>query len=319
MLAPRNITCRQTPLMWTDNRSTTLPTMPSSNSTSSVTITLLEVAKTIDHCLLRRAMSQAEVRKGLEIAWVYNVASVSIRLDQTTMGLQLPTMSRVLFSIVIGLLPHASSSMDLYKLFPPVDAESRGFEVEMLVDTAKTVQGNYIAVQKEIRHVNQTVTGLGGKLKVIIELDYLRDEHIIQLCKICSRLKVAFVSVSTGSGDLGQPFGLKAGKVPFRQLELMRQHLDEWVQLKTANEIRSLDDLLHLKSLGVDRVTTTHTEEILEEARMRGIGHEPTTVGFEPIGSRPPFSLTTVWPTDEQRMAHEAFESKLMERWIWWL
>jgi len=55
------------------------------------------------------------------------------------------------------------------------------------------------------------------------------------------------------------------------------------VQVKGAGCIRTLDDLLHVMSLGVTRIGATATVNILEEARKRGITDEPITVSFKPI------------------------------------
>ena len=54
------------------------------------------------------------------------------------------------------------------------------------------------------------------------------------------------------------------------QLRVMRQHSPSSVQLKAAGGVRSLDDLLRVREIGVTRIGATATESILEEARRRG-------------------------------------------------
>jgi len=54
-------------------------------------------------------------------------------------------------------------------------------------------------------------------------------------------------------------------------LMLMRKHAAASVQIKAAGAIRTLDDLLRVRELGVTRVGATATETILEEAKRRGI------------------------------------------------
>jgi deoxyribose-phosphate aldolase len=53
-------------------------------------------------------------------------------------------------------------------------------------------------------------------------------------------------------------------------LKLMRNHSSSTVQIKAAGGIRTLDDLLRVRSLGVTRIGATATTEILEEAKKRG-------------------------------------------------
>jgi deoxyribose-phosphate aldolase len=124
----------------------------------------------------------------------------------------------------------------------------------------------------------------GAILKVISENDYLQESHIRKLCESCSELKVAFVKTSTGYGFVKQADGsynYKDATVP--HLKLMREASAPEVQVKAAGGVRTLDDLLHVRSLGVSRIGATATVAILEEARKRGIGEEAKTVTFVPI------------------------------------
>jgi deoxyribose-phosphate aldolase len=94
------------------------------------------------------------------------------------------------------------------------------------------------------------------------------------------------VKTSTGYGFVKQPNGLgfytyAGATVP--HLKLMRQNSKPSVQVKAAGGVRTLDDLLHVRSLGVTRIGATATVAIMEEAKKRGITDKPTTVEFKPI------------------------------------
>jgi len=58
----------------------------------------------------------------------------------------------------------------------------------------------------------------------------------------------------------------------------MRKHVGPDVKIKAAGGVRTLDDLLRVRALGVSRVGATATEAILDEAIRRGIGMEKMTV-----------------------------------------
>lgn len=101
----------------------------------------------------------------------------------------------------------------------------------------------------------------------------LGEDKIVKLCKICSDVGVAFIKTSTGYGFVKQPSGeynYKGATIP--HLELMRSCADDKVQIKAAGGMRSLDDLLRVRALGISRVGTTATAAILDEAVKRGIG-----------------------------------------------
>jgi deoxyribose-phosphate aldolase len=80
------------------------------------------------------------------------------------------------------------------------------------------------------------------------------------------------VKTSTGYGFVKQP----DGSYNYRgatddHLRLMRRHSGPEVQIKAAGGIRTLDDLLRVRVLGVSRIGATATEAILTEAIRRGL------------------------------------------------
>jgi deoxyribose-phosphate aldolase len=100
----------------------------------------------------------------------------------------------------------------------------------------------------------------------------LNDEQIIKLCEICSELEVAFVKTSSGYGFTKQASGdynYNGATIP--HLELMKKHVTGNVRIKAAGGIRTLDDMLRMRAIGVDRVGATATADILGEAEKRGI------------------------------------------------
>jgi deoxyribose-phosphate aldolase len=119
--------------------------------------------------------------------------------------------------------------------------------------------------------VNAACTARGAILKVIFENDYLPDAAIVRLCELCTEHGIAFVKTSSGYGFVKQPNGdYNYQGATDSQLRLMRQHSGPRVQLKAAGGVRTLDDLLRVRALGVTRIGATATEAILREAARRG-------------------------------------------------
>ena len=54
-------------------------------------------------------------------------------------------------------------------------------------------------------------------------------------------------------------------------LSTLRKYSSPSVQIKAAGGVRTLDDLLRVRVLGVTRVGATATEAILNDAKARGI------------------------------------------------
>jgi deoxyribose-phosphate aldolase len=105
---------------------------------------------------------------------------------------------------------------------------------------------------------------------VIFENDYLQESHIIRLCEICTQLDIAFVKTSTGYGFVKQASGDYNYKgATDAHLRLMRLHSGAKVQIKAAGGVRTLDDLMQVRALGVTRIGATATKRSLNEAVKR--------------------------------------------------
>lgn len=232
--------------------------------------TLQELAKMIDHSLLHPTMTDADILKGCEIALRYDVATVCVKPYAVTMSKKALSGSQVGVCSVIGF-PHGNNTTAI-KVAETERAILEGStEIDMVINIGKALGADWDFVSADIDAVNQACLRHGAILKVIFETDYLNDEHIIKLCQICSEVKVAFVKTSSGYGFVKQTSGDYNYKgATDHVLKLMRQHSAPEVQIKAAGGVRSLDDLLRVRELGVTRIGATATESILDEARKRG-------------------------------------------------
>jgi deoxyribose-phosphate aldolase len=174
-----------------------------------------------------------------------------------------------------------------------------GNEIDMVINIGRVRSGKWEYVKNEIFRVNEAVVGGGAILKVIFENDCeftfspswgsercdwyvlieegldLSETEIIKLCEICSEVGVAYVKTSTGYGFMKQDNGDYNYKgATISHLELMKRHISGEVKIKAAGGVRTLDDLLRVRAIGVSRVGATATVTILEEAARRGIGQE---------------------------------------------
>jgi deoxyribose-phosphate aldolase len=235
------------------------------------TIPSLEtLAKMIDHSLLHPTMTDGVITAGCELARQYGVATACVKPYAIPLAKSILAGSGVGVCAVIAF-PHGNSTTPI-KVREAEEAVAAGaVEIDMVVNIGKALGGDWDYVSQEVKAVNAAVTGGGAILKVIFENDYLQDAHIIRLCEICSQHAVAFVKTSTGYGFVKQPDGFYSylGATD-HALQLMRAHSAPAVQVKAAGGVRTLDDLLRVRALGVTRIGATATREILEEAKSRG-------------------------------------------------
>ena len=235
------------------------------------TIILHTLAKMIDHSLLHPRLTDQDIVKGCELAIKYDVATACVKPYCIPMTKDLLAGSDVGVCTVIAF-PHGNSTTAIKVREAEAAVLAGGQEIDMVVNIGKVLSEDWSYVSEEIKAINDAVTANHAILKVIFENDYLRDYHIIRLCEICSEHQVAFVKTSSGYGFVKQASGQYAyAGATDHHLKLMRKHTSPSVQIKAAGGIRSLDDLLRVRGIGVTRVGATVTEAILEEAKQRGI------------------------------------------------
>ena len=144
-------------------------------------------------------------------------------------------------------------------------------ELDMVVNIGKVISQDWDYLKKEIQALAEIVHAKNAILKVIFENDFLSDNQLkIKLCKICSEIKVDYVKTSTGFGFTKQPNGFYNYQGATEEdIKLMRQNCPRLVKIKAAGGVRTLDELLKFRALGVERVGATATKAILDEAKKR--------------------------------------------------
>jgi deoxyribose-phosphate aldolase len=221
--------------------------------------TYADVAKMIDHSLLRPTMTQEELEAGCRVALEYDVASVCIMPYYLKRCAELLAGSTIVPSTTIGF-PHGAhrTSVKVYEAEQAL--EDGGRELDMVVNVSKVRSGDWAYVRDDVKAVLDVTHSAGAKLKVIFENCYLDDAQKIRLCQTCGELRVDWVKTSTGFGTSG---------ATDEDLVLMRKHSPAHVQVKAASGVRDLDRLLRVRELGCTRSGATTTKDILDEAKRR--------------------------------------------------
>jgi deoxyribose-phosphate aldolase len=209
------------------------------------------------------------LEKGVQQAIYYKTASVCIKPYAVPQCAAWLKGTGVLVCTVIGF-PHGSHTTVIKVAETKLACEQGCDEIDMVVNIGKVLSGDWTYVADEIRAINDECLKHGAILKVIFENDYLKDEHKIKLCQICSEIPVAFVKTSTGYGYVKGDDGKFSTKgATLEDVALMLKHVAPGVQVKAAGGVRSLDELMKMKELGVTRIGATATAAIVEEASKR--------------------------------------------------
>lgn len=116
-------------------------------------------------------------------------------------------------------------------------------ELDMVINIADVKNGDYEAVENEIRALKAVA---GDKiLKVIIETCYLTEEEKIAMCHAVTNAGADYIKTSTGFGT---------GGATLEDVKLFKANVGDNVKIKAAGGIRTMEDMVAFLNEGCDRI-----------------------------------------------------------------
>lgn len=218
-----------------------------------------EIARMIDHSLLRPELTDEEIKQGCEIARKYSVASVCCNPSSVSKVKHYLDGSNVKVTTVVGF-PLGYSKTET-KVFETEQAIRDGaVEVDMVLNISRLKSLDFEYVKNDIKAVVDAAHKSGVKVKVILENCYLTEALKKEACRICEEAGADWVKTSTGFAP---------GGATLEDLRLMRQSVSDKVQIKAAGGVRDLDMAVKVKEAGCSRFGATATVKILEECNNK--------------------------------------------------
>ena len=225
-------------------------------------LTERDIAKTIDHSLLRPELDDAFVEAGCRLAATYDVASVCVRPADVRRATALLRGTDVAVGTTIGF-PHGNHVTEVKVLEARRALADGATELDMVLQIAALKSGRDADVEADIRAVVEVGHAAGAIVKVIFENAYLTDDEKVRACHLAEAAGADFVKTSTGFAPSGATHD---------DLRLMRANTSPHVRIKAAGGVRTLDALLAVMELGVTRIGATATEAIILDFRARKAG-----------------------------------------------
>jgi deoxyribose-phosphate aldolase len=237
-------------------------------------LTERDIAKTIDHSLLRPELDDEFVEEGCRLAARYEVASVCVRPADVRRAVALLEGRDVAVGTTIGF-PHGNHTTEV-----KVDEARRALadgatELDMVLQIGALKSARDADVESDIRAVVEVAHAGGAIVKVIFENAYLTDDEKIRACRLSEAAGADFVKTSTGFAP---------GGATHDDLRLMRANTSPHIRIKAAGGVRTLDALLAVMELGVTRIGATATAAIIDDFRARKAGMPAVAASGESSG-----------------------------------
>ena len=213
-----------------------------------------ELARRIDHTILRADASAEDVRHVCSEAKEYGFASVCVNPSYVELAAEELKGTDVAVCTVVGFPLGASTAMT--KALETAGAVASGAdEVDMVINIGAVKSGDWALVERDINAVMGAASEK-TRVKVIIETCLLDDDEKVQVCRIAKKAGANFVKTSTG---------FSSGGATVHDVKLMREAVGRGVGVKAAGGIHSALEAFELLEAGADRLGTSSGVEIMRQ------------------------------------------------------
>lgn len=219
----------------------------------------MNIAKTIDHTLLKPEATAADIQALCREASQYGFASVCVNTCYVKLASELLRGSGVKVCCTVGFPLGAMAPKA--KAFEAAQAVADGAEeVDMVLWIGALKQGDTAAVQADIEGV---VNACHPKaiVKVILETCLLTESQIETACRLCVAAGAEYVKTSTGFSTAG---------ATAEHVALMKRAVGGRAKVKAAGGIRTYEDAKRMIDAGADRIGASAGIAIVEAAEQRG-------------------------------------------------
>jgi deoxyribose-phosphate aldolase len=216
-----------------------------------------EIARTIDHTLLKPEATRAQIETLCAEAHQHGFATVCVNPTWVALCSDLLRGSETGVCTVVGF--------PLGATLPEVKAEEAARtvalgarEVDMVINVGALKSDDYRTVERDVAAVVEASRPGGALVKVIIEAALLTDDEKVEACVISKAAGASFVKTSTGFG----PGGATAADVA-----LMRRVVGPEMGVKAAGGVRDLKSAQAMLDAGADRIGASVGVKIVQESK----------------------------------------------------
>ncbi len=218
---------------------------------------LSEILAKCDHTLLGQTATWADIQGICDDGMKYQTASVCIPACYVKQAKDY-VGDKLAICTVIGFPNGYDTTAS--KCFQATDAVENGAdEIDMVINVGLLKDGKDAQVLSEIKAVKKACCG--KLLKVIIETCLLTEDEKIRMCHIVTEAGADYIKTSTGFSTAGATFS---------DVALFAKHIGEYVKIKAAGGIASLEDAEEFIRLGASRLGTSRIVKIAKNQKGSG-------------------------------------------------
>ena len=214
----------------------------------------MQVARYIDHTILKPTTTIADVQKLCKEALQYGFAAVCVPPPVVKKAKELTAGSDVKTATVIGF-PFGYSAVEAKiaeALLAMVDGAD---ELDIVINIIALKNGDWAYLANEINHLIPLIKQQNKVVKIIIESGVLSEDEIKKCCELYGASGIDYLKTSTGYADVG---------ATVEAVTLMRKNLPHDVQIKASGGIRTYGFAKELIEAGATRLGCSASVAIVQ-------------------------------------------------------
>ncbi|WP_022881972.1 deoxyribose-phosphate aldolase [Gryllotalpicola ginsengisoli] len=232
--------------------------MTGSAAEAAAELTPTEVARYIDHTLLKPEATHADV--AALVAEAIELGTYSVCVSPSMLPVEVPLEADLKVAVVCGFPSGKHSST--VKAVEAAEAVKLGAdEIDMVIDVGAAKEGRFDAVRSDIAAV-RAAAPRPIVLKVIIESAVLSDDEIVAVCRAAVDADADFVKTSTGFHP--------AGGASEHAVWLMRETVGPDFGVKASGGVRTIEQARAMIAAGATRLGVSGTRALLAGAAAAG-------------------------------------------------
>ncbi len=231
---------------------------PAGTATLPPVVPAEQLAKLIDHTMLRPEATAVDIQKLCAEARQFGFFSVCVNPSYVADAKVLLRGTPVKVCAVVGF-PLGAQPPEIKALEARRAIREGAQEIDMVINIGALKSRDEALVRKDIRGVVEVCKDGRAACKVILETALLSDEEKVSGCELAMKAGADFVKTSTGFS--------KAGATVEDVALLSRTVAPRKLGVKAAGGIRTYADVVRMIQAGATRVGCSNSVKIMEEAQ----------------------------------------------------
>ena len=216
-----------------------------------------DIAKYIDHTLLKQNTTQKDIIKLCTEAKTYGFKAVCVNPCYVSLAKKELEGSGVLVCTVIGF-PFGANKTEVKAYEAKLAVEDGADEVDMVINVGMLKDYRFDYIVNEIKAVIEA--SKHAVVKVIAETGVLTDDEKELVTRATASAGADYIKTCTGYGG---------GVATISDIKLIKKVAGDKVKIKASGGIRNLDKAMALIEYGAERIGTSSSIEIINQFKEK--------------------------------------------------